>query len=398
MSSPDRHTDTTPAVAGAANNPLSTRMPRIDELTGLRWWAAFFVFAHHMGWAPLPPVVNIFLHYGYLGVTFFFVLSGFVLMWAATPDMRVSTFFWRRFARVYPSHVVAFVLAIPVFYTLAVIPEGSWLKPVDIVALLLALFLLQAWFLDPEIFFAGNPPSWSLSYEAFFYAAFPLVAKLLTPTRKRGALIFAAGIVVGIFAYRIFAKLFPETALAQLPSPIQHLTEFALGMALAWAIRCGWRPRIPVWLTLGALAGLIVAIALAARYGPLTSVGLLLSNFTNEFVTAGCALAIVAVASRSLRGDRSLLAWKPFVRLGEWSFAFYLIHLIVIYIAQAIVGEQPASWNNLLWQVVLLTVSIAAAAALHLLVEKPFERRLRGWKDRRDARVLAARTAADPLL
>src|SRR5690349_6614625 len=61
-----------------------TSTARIESLTGLRWWAAFFVFTHHMGYlAPLP--IREFLKLGTSGVTFFFVLSGFVLTWSARP-------------------------------------------------------------------------------------------------------------------------------------------------------------------------------------------------------------------------------------------------------------------------------------------------------------------------
>lgn len=387
--------ETAPSESEANGDVLGTRMPRLDALTGLRWWAAFLVFAHHMGWAPLPPIAQTFIHYGYVGVTFFFVLSGFVLMWSAAPAVRVSTFYWRRFARIFPTHVVALLVALPVFYSLGPIAEGSWIKPVDIGAILLSLVLLQGWSRDPAVFFAGNPPSWSLSYEAFFYAVFPFAAKLITPTRKRGALIFAAGVVAVLFLYRALAFAFP--VLAELPSPIVHLTEFVLGMALAWAMRCGWRARIPVVVGIGSFIAAIVVIALAARYASTSPVGIAASGFTNELVTVACALAIVSVASHSLRGGRSLLALRPIVRLGEWSFAFYLVHATLIYVAILVVGYQPMTWLNLLWYAVLLVLSVAASAAVHLLVEKPMERRLRAWKDRRDAAAAARRPATAPL-
>jgi peptidoglycan/LPS O-acetylase OafA/YrhL len=376
----------TPALPESTNDILSRRMPRVNSLTGLRWWAAFFVFTYHMGvFAPLPATASTFLHYGYFGVTFFFVLSGFVLTWSSTAGTSVSTFYWRRFARIYPSHVVALLFAIPVFYSFAPNPAEPWVKPVSVGVLLLSLLVLHGWFRDPTIFFSGNPAAWSLTYEAFFYAAFPLVARILTPTRKRGALIFAGAVVLVTFTYRLLITLIPGSPLPDLPWPMQHLTEFVLGMALAWAFRCGWRPRIPAPPALGVLVAVVVVIALAPRFASGTAIEFVLAGFSNEFVTVACAFAIVAVASHNLRADRSILSWWPLVRLGEWSFAFYLVHATFIYLALSIFGSQAASWRNLVWYLALLLVSVAAAAALHLVVEKPFERRMRAWKDRRDA-------------
>ena len=82
--------------------PPRKRLPRVESLTGLRWWAAFFVFSHHMtNLAPLP--IYKFLKYGTSGVTFFFVLSGFVLTWSAQPGTKIRTFYRRRFARIWPA-------------------------------------------------------------------------------------------------------------------------------------------------------------------------------------------------------------------------------------------------------------------------------------------------------
>lgn len=60
--------------------------PRLDSLTGLRWWAAFGVFAYHM--ANIAPLnVQHFFNVGYTGVSFFFVLSGFVQLGLKLPQL-----------------------------------------------------------------------------------------------------------------------------------------------------------------------------------------------------------------------------------------------------------------------------------------------------------------------
>ena len=100
---------------------------RLDSLTGLRWWAAFAVFCYHMmSFAPVPGLGAV-ARFGNHGVAFFFLLSGFVLTWSAgISGTAVANFYWRRLARIYPAHVLALLVAIPVFYSVtSVTPDPS---------------------------------------------------------------------------------------------------------------------------------------------------------------------------------------------------------------------------------------------------------------------------------
>lgn len=128
----------------------------LRSLTGLRWWAAFGVFLFHMTvFAPLP-IYPIF-DYGYYGVMFFFVLSGFVLSFSWKPQISVQTFYLRRIGRIWPSALVAFIFAVPVFYSFSPEQSSWWVKPFDVAILLLSLILIQGWWLNPLILFSGNP-------------------------------------------------------------------------------------------------------------------------------------------------------------------------------------------------------------------------------------------------
>ncbi|MDI6023758.1 acyltransferase [Leucobacter sp. UT-8R-CII-1-4] len=365
---------------------LAEPTPRLDVLTGLRWWAAFMVFLFHMRvFAPLPGPINALFDQGYFGVTFFFVLSGFVLTWSARPGVSTSTFYWRRFARIWPAHMVALLLAIPVFYTLSPIPEGSFLKPFDIGVLLLSVILVQGWSANPAILFSGNPAAWTLTVEALFYFSHPWVSKVLTVFRVRGALLVVASVMVWAFGYRLALVIWPGSFLAHLPMPITRLPEFFLGMALAWAMRCGWRPRISPFVAIAALVGLL-ALIVGARALP----GLLIvAQLGNEFFTLAVGLVIVAFTSATLRGKRSLFESRWQVKFGEWSFAFYLIHATVIYLALRVFGFHEPSWRNLAWFAVIFVIDLLLAWLLHSFVEKPLERRMRRWKDNRDLRKAA---------
>ena len=374
-----------------ASATLAAPTPRLDSLTGLRWWAAFLVFLYHMRvFAPLPGPITRLFDEGYLGVTFFFVLSGFVLTWSMRPAVATSTFYWRRFARIWPAHIMALLFAIPVFYTFATIPEGSFLKPFDLGILLLSVVLLQGWWANPAVLFSGNPAAWTLTVEALFYALHPVISRVLTPLAKRGALWLALVAIVWAFAYRLGVLVWPESWLTQVPMPITRVPEFLLGMALAWAMRSGWRPRLhPVW-GIGALGIVVAAIVLS----PLSPVFGRFAMFGNEFFTVAVGIAIVALTAHSLNGKRFLFETRWQVKLGEWSFAFYLVHATVIYLALRVFGFQEASWRNLAWFGVILAVDIVLAWALHAGIERPVERRMRRWKDARDQRRAPVQSAA----
>ncbi len=104
---------------------------------------------------------------GYIGVMFFFTLSGFVLAWAIRPGVSKRSFYQARFARIYPLYLATWLAAVAASFVLG--DDKSW------IGIVLSLILLQAWVPVPEIYGAGNSPGWSLSVEAFFYALFPFL-------------------------------------------------------------------------------------------------------------------------------------------------------------------------------------------------------------------------------
>lgn len=337
-----------------------------------------------------PLSIEPLLRWGNYGVTFFFVLSGFVLSWSARPQStRPSTFWWRRFARIYPAHAVALLMAIPVFYSFAPDPTQWWVKPVDLVVLLFSVVLLQGWFRDPAILFSGNPASWTLTCEAFFYALHPALNSALRRLGKHGALI-AAAIVIGVAVlYRAGLFIFPGIV-PELPWPVLRLSEFIIGMTLAQAFRCGWAFGLrPLWCYLGG-AALVSALTLLPMAAPAHPLVFAMLAFSNELIIILCALTIAAVASRDIRSDRSLLRSKPLVWLGDLSYSFYLVHATVIYFLREMLGLQNFGWSNLVWYAVCLALAIGLAALLHYLVEKPFEQHLRRWWDQRQRVIRAA--------
>ena len=115
---------------------------------------------------------------GPVGVGFFFVLSGFVLAWAWQPKTTRRQFYQRRFARIYPMHLLTTMVA-----TIVSVGAGDphW------ASVWVTVLLIQCWFTD-TFRAGGNGPSWSLSCEMFFYVCFPFLVFKISRATRRGLL------------------------------------------------------------------------------------------------------------------------------------------------------------------------------------------------------------------
>jgi peptidoglycan/LPS O-acetylase OafA/YrhL len=334
---------------------------RLPSLTGLRFLAAFLVFCFHLSIAGLfgasgpEHAFHRAVGAGAVGVSFFFVLSGFVLTWSArTGDTRVR--FWRRRGvKIYPNYVFAWLAAL-VGLTAAGHPAGMRTA-------LANLFLVQSWWPGRGVYFGVNSVSWSLSCEAFFYLLFPWLlasAARIRPTRLwRAAAVCAAGTI----AAPAVALLLPADGrywFVYVFPPVR-LLEFVLGILMALIVKAGRWPRIPVRAT-----GLLLAVAYAVTPyfpGDAEPVAVTVVPF---------ALLIPAVACADLAGRRSVWATGPVVWLGEVSFAFYLIHQSVIVDLGrlwGVAGVGPA--RGLGVALAALGLSVVIAEGMRRFIEVP---------------------------
>lgn len=363
---------------------------RLDSLTSLRFFAALVVLMRHTvpDIYPLPGLLELSL-IGPIGVGFFFVLSGFILTWTWKPQERRRYFYMRRVARIVPLHVLTTVVAAGLL-----ISAGTplWLSTV------VSLFLLQAWLTEP-FRLGGNSPSWSLSVEAFFYALFPFIVRPLSrlSVRRCAWVILAAGafMVIWTIGYAVASKVGVPflSAFSGYTNPAYRLGEFVIGVALAFAMRQGWRLQVSVtralWIAIGcyiALAGLNAAvIRLDLTFGG--TAGLPLSVLDLIYLPVTVVL-VAAAAGGDLDGKRSPLRGSALVRLGEWSFALYLVQAIVIGQAMKFVSPETFSLQNAAVAVSVALISIALSAALFHWFEKPIEG---AWK--RKQRTLTAAAA-----
>ncbi|BEP13590.1 acyltransferase [Acidothermaceae bacterium B102] len=348
------------------------RASRLDSLTGLRAFAALAVFLTHVAAvadARTQGSVHVLTRPGYVGVSFFFVLSGFVLTWSRRPGDRASSFYRRRVSRIYPVYIVTWVAA-GVLAVVGVLPKSGH------VGSALGAVLLQAWIPKENVYYALNGVAWSLSAEAFFYLTFPLYADRLKGCGRavrRGIFVAAVLVLVALAVVgqsRIPAAQYTGTQAAGFwlwliyNCPLVRVLEFVMGVILALEVRDGLSvPCLPAW------AFASFAALLAAGEWP--------NAFSRSCYTLVPFLGLIAAAAtRDNRGLRSFFSTGAVVRLGEWSFSFYMVHQLLTH---AVSDHYRAhGWVALPVAVGLLVSSVAAAAGLFYVVERPWDRRLRG--------------------
>lgn len=376
---------------------VATSRARLESLTGLRFFAAYLVLLHHFANFASLPVLDRYYGFGASGVSFFFVLSGFVLTWSFRPGDRAERFYWRRFARIWPLHALTTLIAIPVFYTWRDVPY-EW------TGILLSFALLHAWVPTASIYFAGNPASWSLSCEAFFYAVHPLLVRRTLALRLAagGAAAVAVLATIGLFAELSLDWPARITGWFVYVSPLFRLGEFLFGMLLAAALRRGFRSPIGLVPALLLLAAWVQVVYIATPRW-FSAGGLHLVGDLDYVVLPVCyGLIVYAAAQRDVAGVRSILRSRPLVLLGQWSYALYLVHATVIYALIEITGySHPSALANVLWLLAVTAVTIPISAALYHLFEHPAEQRLRPLNPsrwlRRSPAVVPAPVAPAPV-
>lgn len=347
---------------------------RLDSLTGLRFFAAWMVVVHHFGNFAALPVAWRYNGFGATGVTFFFVLSGFVLTWSFVPSDTPGRFYWRRFARIWPLHAVTTLLALPVFYSGRDVPY-------DWTAITLSFLLLHAWVPTATTYFAGNPASWSLSCEMFFYGLHPLIVRRALALKVAGLGVATGVVLLAVFVVtRESPGWFSDRVTGWLLyiSPLFRVGEFLLGVALAAALKRGF--RIPIGVIPAALAVAAwfhVEYVLSPDYFP-ADLRVLTAQATYVVLPVLYALVIAAAAQLDLSGARSWLRTKPMVLLGQWSYALYLVHATIIYALINWIGAREyAPVTNVAWFAVVTVVAVGASYLLYSFIEHPVEQRLR---------------------
>ena len=357
---------------------LDPRPRNLPSLTSLRALAAFAVFGFHaaglltmFGTGRLGRAGKDLFGAGPSGVSFFFILSGFVLTWSQRTNagMRAAPSFWRqRAARILPAYLVAWVFSFCVLTALGHRPPAG--------GSIASFFLVQVWTSNPDVLFAVNIVAWSLAVEAAFYLLFPLVLpSLLRLAAPRRPLVMVGLALVPVTLAVIQQAGHGSSGYLWLVAyfPLARLPEFLIGALLALEIRDQrWRP-IPLLPTAFLAAG---AYLLAGQV-PAAFMWVTVTLLPFTLLIAAAAQSDLIAATSGLAVGRAPLRHRALTRLGVWSYSFYLLQvplgLLVARYWHPLNRPAPAQIAGFLGYA---AVTWLAAAALYRLVEKPLHTRL----------------------
>lgn len=364
----------------------SVNRSRLDSLTPLRFLAALVVFLFHFlavfRHSRLASVAHLVVQ-GTTGVSFFFILSGFVLTWSHRPGDTNLGFWRRRFARIYPLQFVSWAgTGLILIFLLKVVPQRG--------PALSSLLLLSPWTPNQRYIDAMNVPCWSLGCEAFFYLLFPFLLKALQHRTIQARRIVLAGcalapvVLAAVFSHAS-TDLFQYWFIYYFP-PVR-LLEFVAGILLALEVRAGTWPRIPVKWAAGLAAGAYVADGWAP-----------VSFMIVSAMIVPYLLLIGSLAEQELTQGSSPLAKPVLLRLGAWSYAFYLLHLPVLMVFAHFRSTGMGGKVTLAMLAGTLIVATVAAGIAYRLIEHPAEKALRGPGWRVPAATTAVAAAVSVLL
>jgi peptidoglycan/LPS O-acetylase OafA/YrhL len=346
----------------------------VPALTGIRALAALLVLGMHteqnvpFGLDSLLP----FFARGYLGVDFFFVLSGFIITHVyfaslASPGRSaVQIFLWHRFIRLYPVHITVLAGLVAIVsvaratgFTFNNPREWQWND------LLWQLTLLHAWGVTASP--GWNAPSWSISAEWFAYLLFPLLAPVLMRVRERGIALLIAVAALAATALLFAMADWRLNTWVGAPALARVFGEFLCGAALCRAVALSSKLALPRGDILATSA--FVAFLFGASLG--------LQDFA---LIALLALTILGAALSSGHVTR-ILGSRALVWLGEISYSVYMVHFPVLIVIRRLWERlgfaqwQPA--GRMFAFMATVALILALAAMLFYVVERPARTRLR---------------------
>ncbi len=350
----------------------------IRPLTALRFYAAFVVFSLH---ASMLPGLEWLGHphaelQGRLGVSIFFVLSGFIMTyvyygedkWEPT-RANAGRFLIARVTRIFPLHLLTMLVCLP-------LGLKSNTSPIQLESLPIHIALLQEW---SPFGYAGPGPnkvSWTLSVEMLFYVLTPLLfAGMLKAGKRKVLFLGSLFLVIAALTIAFFTTHNDPDAFIKVERAPFRVTDYLLGI-LAFLFFNRFKTYTETWkqalLPLGILwfCGMM-----ALEYYRDEASG------TNLWMLPGSVMVVLGTAFR--RDTKSwFLASDRMVFLGEASFTFYMIHELMLRYGRQILLKFDFAipvWMYIPWFIAVFVVIQFAANLVHLRFEAPMNTKGRKW-------------------
>ncbi|QPK15838.1 acyltransferase family protein [Pectobacterium versatile] len=295
--------------------------PNLPSLNGIRMILALFVYLFHTSLDNMlspfsDPEINTAYAFflsksGWVSVSFFFILSGFVMNWSSKPVGNTLTFYKKKFARIYPVNIFVMVLLVATGL-INISRIDVWLPNA---------LLIQTWLPDGENYIGGNIPSWFLCTIVLFYLLFPFLQRVIRaiPTAHLWTsigflylIMIATQIIIALYTPATpyiegWSLLISESRWwLSYTFPLTRLPELIIGMLLSRVIQEG------KWIPISIATSLILT---AVTY----SIDLFIPlQFSFNLVTLIPLLLVIGSLTVSdINQRRSFLHTKPMQWLGQ---------------------------------------------------------------------------------
>lgn len=340
------------AQAEQLRNLLQQR--HLPALDGLRAVAVFMVIGYHFG-LPIP---------GDLGVSAFFVLSGFLITWLllsehhTTGTISLRNFYSRRVLRIFPAYYFFIAVSLVIDY----VRGHFWDR-----ALLLSGFLYVVNYFNAT---HGHPATsiahaWSLGIEEQFYVLWPLVLLALARRDRVSALVILTVAIVAVAAWRSYVYLGLHSGPAYPYNAFDtRFDNLAVGCFLALCASQPWFLRFVGTVAWSALLPIVTLVLLILSRTAIDSY-----HYSIGF-TVDAVLVVVLLVQLMLLHRHPLWSWlqNPVVRyLGIISYPLYLWHAWGLGVGQRL-HMLPAAGQF----IVGVAVCVALASGSYYAIEKPF--------------------------
>ncbi len=393
----------------AASTEIRSGVAHLRAITGLRFVAAVAVYISHLNLTLFPADRQLAI--GGPAVSFFFVLSGFILTWVYSDRLQwksVRRFYFTRWVRIWPLHICCLILFLVLVQGVTA-PGFETNGPANLVA---ATTLLHSWVPVSSWYIGFNSVSWSISTEMFFYLAFPML--LLGMRRNFPAKFMVVALsslaTVTLIQSGLDSGALPDWLLPMyvaVACPITRLFEFVLGMATCqWMfarhgrgaagdrIRSTGAESIRELAVIGLLClawYLAWEFRLAVAIRNSSAGGITFANWFRMASGAPFYALVIYVFARSHGIIGKILGSAAAVWLGEISYAFYLIHQIIL---RTMDGMRIPDW-----QFIGLSFGLAlfSSALLFRIVEMPVKNAALCWYDGRSAPGRATGVGRNPI-
>lgn len=362
-----------------------------ENLDGLRFFCFLAVFFFHSFITEIPAIADsdgyhivkneVFAN-GFLGVNFFFVLSGFLITYLLIEEKNlkgkidIPKFWLRRILRIWPLYYLCVMIGFFVFPAIKSIAGGLPEESANI-------WYYLAFISNFDYIKNGLPDApglgvlWSVAIEEQFYLVWPVILSLFP---VRNFWIPFVTIILGSFVFRAYN--IDEDKLHEMHT-LSCIGDMAIGASGAWLYH--QRKKFSSFIENLSTPAIVLIYVLLISIFLFRDDVLLQNNVVKVFERAFIACVMLLVILEQCFSNNSfykMSSFKSVTRLGIYTYGLYCVHFLVISLTMGV--TKKLGLNTSLWQVLILEPAIALTITIIIakLSYKYFESPFLKFKDR----------------